>query len=213
MNERPDGGPENGANGVFDEGVRAFVFKHRGTLLAIPALMFVAFGKPSKRSIARGLPLAVAGELLRCWAVGYSGTTTRSDRVTAPELVTAGPYAHVRNPLYLGNLITGLGFAFAFTGGLNRGNRVRMIGLGLGCMVAVYSAIIPLEEAFLARTFGDDYADYQTRVPALRWRVKPALFARGRYDSSVIVAAETRTFATFAAMLVALALKARGSRE
>src|SRR5579872_4909406 len=85
-------------------GVRAFVFKNRGALLVIPALILAVFGKPNTDSILAGLPTAFAGEAIRCWAVGYSGTTTRADQVTAPQLVTAGPYAYVRNPLYIGNL-------------------------------------------------------------------------------------------------------------
>ena len=111
---------------------RAFVFKHRGTLLALPAIALVAFGKPTRGSAAAGLPVAVAGEVLRCWAVGFTGATTRADRVTAPELVTGGPYAHVRNPLYVGNLITALGFTIAFTGGLTPQRRALLASLGLG---------------------------------------------------------------------------------
>src|SRR5271165_2373809 len=95
---------------------RAVVFKNRGSLLTLPALVLAAAGKPSAFSIAVGLPLAFAGEAIRCWAVGYSGTTTRGDTVTAPALVTAGPYAYVRNPLYVGNFLTAAGFAIAFTG-------------------------------------------------------------------------------------------------
>lgn len=188
---------------------RALVFKNRGALLAAPAALLVAFGKPSKGSIALGLPIAVAGELLRCWAVGYSGTTTRGDRVTAPRLVTAGPYAHTRNPLYLGNLITAAGFSIAFTGGMRGRNRALLCALGIGTMLAVYATIVPHEEAYLADTFGDDYADYRLRVPRLGWRIKPAPFAQGEYDGSTIVEAETRTFATFGAMAVSLLLKKR----
>src|ERR1700693_1881606 len=106
-------------------------FRHRGTLLAMPAVALVAFGRPSAGSIALGLPLALAGEALRCWAVGYSGVTTRSGTVTAPALVTAGPYAHVRNPLYAGNFLTALGFSIAFTGGLNSRNGTALRALGL----------------------------------------------------------------------------------
>ena len=97
---------------------RDAVFKNRGALLALPAVALVLGGKPTPRSIAAGLPLAFAGEALRCWAVGYSGVTTRSGRVTAPRLTTAGPYSFVRNPLYLGNFVTALGFTIAFAGGL-----------------------------------------------------------------------------------------------
>lgn len=194
--------------GAGDSTLRSFVFKNRGALLALPALSLVVFGRPTRSSIAKGVPIAVAGELLRCWAVGYTGTTTRADRVTAPELVTAGPYAHVRNPLYVGNFITAAGFALAFTGGLGKTKRAALAALGLGTMLAVYATIVPHEEAFLARTFGDDYADYQARVPALGWRLQPAQFSRGTYDPSAILEAETKTFATFGAMLAALALKA-----
>lgn len=192
--------------------VRAFIFKNRGTLLALPALALVALGKPTGRSIARGLPVALAGEALRCWAVGYSGTTTRGDRVTAPQLVTAGPYAHTRNPLYLGNLITAVGFTVAFGGALPPRRRTLLAALGIGTMLAVYAAIVPHEEAFLLETFGDDYADYCARVPRTGWRIKPAEFARGTYDPSVIPQAESRTFATFGAMCGALALKALRTR-
>ena len=168
MNAQP-AGEHDDATEVSADPARAFVFKNRGTLLAIPALMFVAFGKPSRRSIAAGLPLAVAGELLRCWAVGYTGVTTRGDRVTAPALVTAGPYAHVRNPLYLGNLITGTRFrdrvhrrAPAATA--QPDDRARHSARWL----AVYAAIVPHEEQFLRGTFGDDYRRLRGRASP-RW--------------------------------------------
>ena len=190
-----------------DSEFRALVFKNRGALLAAPAVLLALLGKPSKGSIALGLPIAVAGELLRCWAVGYSGTTTRGDHVTAPRLVTAGPYAHTRNPLYIGNLITALGFSIAFTGRMRPRNRALLTALGIGTMLAVYATIVPHEESYLADTFGDDYADYGLRVPRLGWRIKPAPFAQGEYDGSTIVEAETRTFATFGAMALALLFK------
>ncbi|MGB8205042.1 MAG: isoprenylcysteine carboxylmethyltransferase family protein, partial [Candidatus Baltobacteraceae bacterium] len=167
------------------------------------------YGKPSGASIAAGVPLALAGEALRCWAVGYSGVTTRADRVTAPALVTAGPYAHVRNPLYVGNFITALGFTLAFSGGLPPRRAALLGAAGLGTMLGVYAIIVPLEEAYLRETFGEAFEAYVARVPRLLPRAVPAEPAAGSYDPSVIARAETRTFATFAAMLAALALKAQ----
>jgi protein-S-isoprenylcysteine O-methyltransferase Ste14 len=187
---------------------RTFFFKYRGTLLALPAVLLGAFGKPSRASVTLGVPLALAGEAVRCWAVGYSGVTTRSDRVTAPALTTAGPYAYVRNPLYVGNVVTALGFTIAFTGDLSTARRAVLSAAGLGLMLGVYAAIVPLEEAYLRRTFGVYFEDYVARVPRLVPRLTPAEPQVGIYDPSVIVTAESRTFVTFGAMLAALAVKA-----
>ncbi|MDP9023763.1 MAG: isoprenylcysteine carboxylmethyltransferase family protein [Candidatus Eremiobacteraeota bacterium] len=188
--------------------LQALIFKNRGALLTIPAVILAAFGKPSAFSVTAGLPLALAGELIRCWAVGYSGVTTRGDAVTAPALVTAGPYAHVRNPLYVGNFLTALGFALAFTGKNSPSQKVGLIGLSLGTMVAVYATIIPHEEAFLLSQFGEDFERYCERVPPLMPLAEPAPDGAGVWDPSVIKDAESKTFATFGAMLAVLAMKA-----
>ncbi|MDQ2858469.1 MAG: hypothetical protein M3R53_07450 [Candidatus Eremiobacteraeota bacterium] len=186
---------------------RDAVFERRGALLAMPAVTLAIFGRPSAKSAAAGVSLALAGEALRCWAVGYSGVTTRSDRVVAPALTTAGPYAFVRNPLYAGNFITALGFTLAFTGGLGNGGRTALTVSGLGTMLAVYAAIVPLEEAYLRATFATAFDEYAARVPRIVPRVTPASPALGTYDASVIARAESRTFVTFGAMLAVLALK------
>ncbi len=184
-------------------------FKNRGTLLALPAIALTALGKPSPASIGVGVPIALVGEALRCWAVGYSGVTTRADHVTAPALTTAGPYAYVRNPLYVGNFITALGFSLAYTGGLPPARRALLTLLGLGTMLGVYAAIVPLEEAYLRETFGDAFDDYVARVPRLVPRTSPSDPQSGTYDAGVIASAESRTFVTFGAMLAMLAVKAR----
>jgi protein-S-isoprenylcysteine O-methyltransferase Ste14 len=186
----------------------AFVFARRGTLLAIPAAALAALGKPSAFSIAVGLPLAFAGEAIRAWAVGYSGVTTRSDAVEAPALITAGPYAYVRNPLYVGNFVTAAGFALAFTGANRPLVRLAIVGSSLAIMVGVYGVIVPHEEAFLRTTFGTAFEEYAASVPRIFPALEPAARQAGSYDPSVIGQAESRTFITFGAMLATLALKA-----
>lgn len=188
--------------------VRALVFKNRGTLLAIPAVALVVFGRPSALSVALGLPLAFAGELIRCWAVGYSGETTRADEVTAPELVTAGPYAHVRNPLYVGNFITAAGFAVAFTGKNSATARAALVAGSMALMAGVYRTIVPHEERFLRARFGESFDEYCDAVPAVVPRIEPMPGGNGCWRAETIKSAESKTFATFGAMLVSLALKA-----
>jgi protein-S-isoprenylcysteine O-methyltransferase Ste14 len=186
----------------------AFVFARRGELLAIPAVVLAALGKPSAFSIAVGLPLAFAGEAIRAWAVGYSGVTTRGTTVEAPALVTAGPYAYVRNPLYVGNFVTALGFAIAFTGRNGSAARTALVGASLATMLGVYTVIVPHEETFLRTSFGEAFDDYVARVPRVIPTLTPSEPQMGSYDPRVIGKAESRTFLTFGAMLAALALKA-----
>jgi protein-S-isoprenylcysteine O-methyltransferase Ste14 len=187
---------------------QSFVFKNRGALLAIPAALLARFGRPSARSIAAGLPLAVAGEALRCWAVGYSGATTRNDTVIAPKLVTAGPYAYVRNPLYLGNFMTALGFAIAFTGRNTKAVR-RALTLGsLAMMTGVYATIVPHEEAFLRAQFGDAFDRYCERVPRIVPQLEPLPDGEGEWNPEALLRAESKTWALFGAMLAALAARA-----
>jgi protein-S-isoprenylcysteine O-methyltransferase Ste14 len=190
-----------------NDDLQAVVFKNRGLLLSVPAALLAAFGKPSATSVALGLPLAIAGELVRCWAVGYSGVTTRGDKVEAPQLVTAGPYAHVRNPLYVGNFITALGFAIAFTGKNNATAKLGLIGGSLATMLAVYRTIVPHEENFLRSQFGEAFDAYCDNVPPVIPRTTPAPDGNGTWKPEVIRDAESRTFATFGAMLAILVLK------
>ncbi|MBV8154126.1 MAG: isoprenylcysteine carboxylmethyltransferase family protein [Candidatus Eremiobacteraeota bacterium] len=186
----------------------AFVFKNRGALLAAPAAVLAACGKPSALSVTLGLPLAIAGELIRCWAVGFSGVTTRGDVVEAPKLVTAGPYAYVRNPLYLGNFVTAAGFAIAFTGKNSRLERLALTVAALGTMIGVYSIIVPHEEKFLQSQFGEEFERYCERVPPVIPQAEPMPDGEGEWRPEVIAEAESKTFATFGAMLAALAVKA-----
>ncbi|HTD37946.1 MAG TPA: isoprenylcysteine carboxylmethyltransferase family protein [Candidatus Limnocylindrales bacterium] len=186
----------------------AFVFGKRGELLALPAVVLAAAGKPSAFSIAAGLPLAFAGETIRMWAVGYSGVTTRGDTVTAPALVTAGPYAYVRNPLYTGNFLTAAGFAIAFTGKNSAPVGLALVAGSLAAMAGIYAVIIPHEERYLRETFGPAFDDYAARVPRLVPALEPSDPQHGSYDPAVIGKAESRTWLTFGAMLAVLALKA-----
>ncbi len=190
---------------------RAFVFKNRGLLLSFPAGVLALCGRPSTSSIAAGLPLAIAGELLRCWAVGYAGATTRHDAVTAPKLVTAGPYGYLRNPLYLGNFVTAAGFGIAFTGKNTAFARAGLIAGSLAAMAAVYAVIVPHEEAFLRTVFGEEFERYCKRVPRIVPQLEPLADGQGEWHADAVTSAESKTWFFFGAMLIVLALRARAS--
>ena len=194
---------------VTSGGWRTIVFKNRGALLVPVALVLVIFGRPSPLSAQIGIAVAVIGELLRIWAVGYSGATTRADIVTAPSLVTAGPYGIIRNPLYLANGIIALGFWCAFAGGISKLEAALTFVVVAALVVGVYAVIIPLEEAYLAGHFGAAYEQYEQTVP----RIVPsgsglaAAQRSGTWRADVIVRAEIITLTFFVLMLIVVYLK------
>lgn len=121
------------------------------------ALVVLVLAHPTPLGVVLGLLIAIPGEALRVWASGHIEKTR--------SLATGGPYAHTRNPLYLGSMLMALGTAIA-SGSL-------LAGLALALYLALfYPAVIREESAFLARTF-PAYAAWARDVPAFLPRPTP----------------------------------------
>lgn len=194
---------------VNSGGFRTLVFKNRGALLVPVALVLLVFGRPTMQSAVIGVIVAAIGEAIRIWAVGYSGVTTRAAIVTAPTLITGGPYGAVRNPLYLANAIIALGFLIAFAGGVSLLEGAIMTAVVALLVCGVYAIIIPLEESYLAGVFGDKYRRYVKAVPSivpLGSRLAPE-DRYGKWRAEVIARAEIITLAFFVVMIVVVGLK------
>jgi protein-S-isoprenylcysteine O-methyltransferase Ste14 len=112
------------------------------------------------------LVLVLLGIGLRALAGGCAGQHTRTADIEGPRLATGGPYAFVRNPIYLGSMILGLGIV-----GLV-GSWVMLIPYG-AVFGLFYFCVIPAEEHFLLRTFGDQYRQYCANVPRFFPRLRP----------------------------------------
>lgn len=107
--------------------------------------------QPSGPSLAAGLPLMLAGLAVRAWAAGHLAKNER--------LATGGPYAYVRNPLYLGSALLAAGAAVAC--------RSPLVALLLAALFAlVYLPVIELEEQHLRKLF-PEYEEYARRTPRL----------------------------------------------
>ncbi len=112
---------------------------------------FAYLSAPDAKSLTYGLPVAVLGLLLRAWAAGHLAKNE--------QLAQGGPYAHVRNPLYLGTLLVAAGLAIA--------SQSLLLALILTVFFAfVYLPVIELEEQHLRKIF-PSYASYAERVPML----------------------------------------------
>lgn len=113
---------------------------------------------PQPAAIAWSLALALPGLWLRAYASGY----VKKNR----ELTVTGPYAHVRNPLYLGSMLIAGGFAVALLSW-----PVALV-LAVGFLV-IYVPVIASEERFLRATF-PEFDAYCRSVPRLIPRLTPA---------------------------------------
>lgn len=140
--------------------VSSTAFKCRGLFWGVFAAGILIF--PGDFEIVRfiiGLALVLGGQALRFWAAGYI-PKYRTEVIGAPVLVTWGPYKWVRNPLYAGNAIMGLGWSLMVGWGW-------VIAFVIAFMLLYSMIIIPAEEEFLADKFGAEYTEFKKRVPQL----------------------------------------------
>jgi protein-S-isoprenylcysteine O-methyltransferase Ste14 len=140
-----------------------FLFRYRSYTPVPLAVVLVWQAETRFPLLLPGLVLIVGGELLRLSAVRSFGRGVRTRRVGAHQLVTWGLYAHMRNPLYLGNLLLWTG-AVLFAGGQYL---PWLIGVVLMFFLLQYTLIISVEEMTLLELFGESYAEYRRSVPRL----------------------------------------------
>jgi len=110
---------------------------------------------------------AFVAAVLRTWASAYLGTSTvQSSSMHGDSVVAAGPYRHLRNPLYVGMVIHAVALALLMPP-----------SGAIFCIVVIalfQLRLIAGEEAFLAQKLGEPYLAYCARVP----RIFPALAPR-----------------------------------
>lgn len=119
---------------------------------------FAWFSHPTAQSLFIGIPISVAGLILRAWAAGHLAKNH--------NLATSGPYAYVRNPLYIGTLLVAAGLVLA--------SRSAALGAVFAVVfLLIYLPVIQLEEQHLRGLF-PEYETYARNVPALLPRLTAA---------------------------------------
>ncbi len=159
--------------GVLRDPLCEWAFRYRGAIVGFVAVLNLSAAAPLLWSLKLGFAIAVLGEGLRIWAIGYSGQCTREAFPTAKHLVTSGPYQYCRNPLYLGNVLNFLGIFVACSGGWSWPVKLLMLCFNTLVFGGLYGSLIKLEERFLTGYFGDSYRDYQRSV-ACFWPGPPS---------------------------------------
>jgi protein-S-isoprenylcysteine O-methyltransferase Ste14 len=156
------------------------------------AILYLWLARPEAWSLASGIALAAFGLIIRAVA---SGHVRKNETLT-----TTGPYAYVRNPLYLGSVITAAGFTIAA--------RSSWIALAMVLIfLLVYLPVIRAEETFLRQRF-PQFGEYAEHVP----RLLPRCSAFGKFRESFSWELywkhrEYNAFLGAALMIAALAVK------
>jgi protein-S-isoprenylcysteine O-methyltransferase Ste14 len=127
------------------------VRKIRKIPLFIGALLLVIFAKPNLAGMVIGIILIIIGEGIRIWAAGH---------LQKNEMLTVtGPYAYVKNPLYIGSILITGGFCIL-------ADNIYILAIATFMFCFHY---IPYKKRMegdrLKKIFGERFEDYDQKVP------------------------------------------------
>ena len=141
------------------------------------ATQFGVLAERAKHAVLfAGAGLVGLAVLIRTWATAYLRyDVMRNPRIHTDRLISEGPFGHLRNPLYFGNLLMVAGVSLSMS-------RSGLVVLVVGSLLFIHR-LIGREESELAQTHGESFRDYCTAVP--RWvpSLKPPKCMTGHIPS------------------------------
>ena len=159
----------------------------------IPLLIvMVILANPNAISLIGGFTIAFVGEVIRFLGVSWAGSETRTKgEVGGTYLIISGPFALVRNPLYVGNILLYTGI------GIMSWSLFPYLQIAALLFFAVqYHFIVLEEEKYLKEKFGNSYKEYLRNVPRFFPRFisyKNRNIEQPTYNSKAGVKSEKRT--------------------
>jgi protein-S-isoprenylcysteine O-methyltransferase Ste14 len=180
-------------------------FKYRSYTPIPFVIIMLLFAYPNVWSLIIGFIIALTGELIRIWGVSWAGSETRTTgKVGGTYLIVSGPFAHLRNPLYLGNILlyTGLGFmSFALFPWFQI--------FGFLFFSFQYYTIVKEEEKYLEETFGEAFSEYKKNVPRFMPRIsryKVVNIEQPEYELNKGLRSERRSLQAFSIVSLTILL-------
>ena len=183
----------------------AWLFRYRSSLPVPLALVLLLVRKGAVEAswvLVVGPLLVIIGEGLRLWAVRHIGTISRTRTTRYGPLITTGPYAMTRNPLYVGNWFLWTGFAVW-------SSLLWMLPIAWLVFALQYRAIAKWEAAFIRSIYGPAYDAYARQVRAWlpRWPAAGAPASGPRHPWREVLFSERGTLLAAAVMSGLLILK------
>ena len=140
--------------------IRRLMFKYRSYTPIPFLLVMIWFARPTIASMVCGFVLLAGGEAIRFWGVSIAGSETRTTgKVGGTFLITNGPFAYVRNPLYVGNMLM-----YAGVGVMSWALFPWLLLVAVAWFYVQYYLIVTQEEEYLRKQFGKAYEEYESAV-------------------------------------------------
>ena len=177
----------------------ALAFRYRGGVWTIFFLLVLSLSDPGGVDPLPGLFFVVLGQGIRFWAAGTI-TRYRGEEVVAGKLVTWGPYALARNPLYVGNAFIGTGWCML------SGSFYAFLLFIFVFIVLYVILVIPYEESFLKASFPGEFEQYSKKTGRFFPISMPAISdLAGPFQAAVLWKSERHSlWVTLAGTLVIL---------
>lgn len=144
--------------------------------------------QPSPASLQAGIPVALSGLAIRAWSAGH----LRKNQ----QLAVSGPYAHVRNPLYIGSLLAGVGSGIA-------SNQAAVLAVIIVVFAFWFLPVIKEEEDHI-REILPGYQEYEARVRRFLPSIAPRFGTRTRFNPALYMA--NREYSALAGFLAFMAI-------
>jgi len=146
----------------------ALLYKYRSYTPVPFFLAGVILSNPREDLMIFGAILMAFGELLRIISVSYLGVASRARVIEKVKLITNGPYAHIRNPIYTGNMFLYIGASIYCGSWLPY-----LLYLVIFYFSIQYALSVKYEESMLEDLYGEPYLDYKEAVPRFYPRLSP----------------------------------------
>jgi protein-S-isoprenylcysteine O-methyltransferase Ste14 len=136
----------------------------------VSRLGWMSFSTATIAFLVLGIALAFGAALLRTWGSAYLGNfVVKAGTLQGEQVMAAGPYRWIRNPLYVGGFLNLLALALLMP---PSGAVFSIVAVALFVL-----RLIGAEEAFLSERLGEPYRAYRAKVPRLLPGLRPVVAA------------------------------------
>lgn len=153
----------------MNKSLTSLLFKYRSYTPVPFIVIMLIYENANIWSLITGFFVVINGELIRLWGVSWAGSETRTTgHMEGTYLIISGPFAYVRNPIYIGNTLIYLGIglmSFAIFPYLQI--------IALLFFLFQYYFVIKGEEEFLLNRYGEKFNEYKQNVPRFFPRLTP----------------------------------------